>query len=120
MKYFLEMISLETALRAGFNHWELSFFFVGKNGKSYLVYHAKIPSTDTNIVVIADNYSKHKDGYKRKTWYFGTFEGKHSGEYKTEAEAEPFFENIRRIITRKNRIACRDLEGLVINAVEEN
>ena len=118
MKYFVELVGHGVVLRAGFNHWEKSFF-VNKGEEDYTVYHTKVPVTDTNIVVISSKPHQNKDGYVRNIWYFGTFLGKHSGECKTKEEINEFFDKVRSVITRKNRVAGRDLEWLIVKATRE-
>jgi len=114
---FPKWVSLEAVLRAGFNYWEPSLG-LDKNGKKCTVYHTKFYMGNANLVVL-EYLREHSDGYKRREFFFRTFPGKHSGEYETLEEAEPFFEELRKTFSRKYRIPGKDLEERILQSVKE-
>ena len=102
-------VSDETLFVGNFNDGEPSLI-VEKNGQPYTVYHAQYPLTDVNLVVI-EHSSRRGDGYVRRDYYFRSFPGKHSGQCATNEEAEPFYEEVRKTISRDYKIRARDLES---------
>lgn len=109
---FAKYVGLETAFRATFNWYEPSFT-IEVGGRSFIVYHAKHPiEPNPNLVIIEANENT-------KEIYFRAFPGKHSGECDTEAEAEPFFEQVRKTVDPKFRVQGKKLEEVLRRTVIE-
>jgi len=104
-----------TMLLGQFNYWERSLSFM-KGERRLQVYHSKIK--DTNIVIIEDERVG-KDNKRRTDWYFGTFNGRHSGECENPEQLEQFFEQLRKIATKRNRIAGKNIDKAVVEAVRQ-
>ena len=114
---FAKWVSYDTIYRATFNYWEPSMG-IEKNGRDYTVYHTQHPNTNVNLVVL-EGFRMHRDGHKRCDLFFRTFPGKHSGQYNTLAEAEPFFEELRITASRKYRVTGKELDKAILNAVKQ-
>ena len=106
---FVKHVSVDTAIRAGFNYPDASFAY-GEGGKIEKVYCGYI--NGTNIVVVEVRRLSQK-GRVRYDFYFGIFHDKSRIKNPTGAE------DINKIITRRNRVAARDLEMKIMRAVEE-
>lgn len=100
-------ISEMTLKRTGFNYWEPSLI-LNKDLKYRYVAHIggnmMTPSLENKSLVVIERYDDQK--IER---YFGVIEGKPLGK-RDEAGADEFMEQLLGIVTRKNRIAARDLE----------
>ena len=95
----------EDLIYAGFNGGEPSIGYF-ENGKQITLYLGRID--DLNIAIL-EVLGRGEKVYRR--WYFGTFEGRHSGECENSGQLEEFNNKVSQIITRKNRIAGRELES---------
>lgn len=92
---------------------------VRKNGRLYNAYIGVLfppDDSEVNIVVVED--IRRGNGRIRTDWYFGV-------NIDNTPPALMFYprrnreEELRKVITRKNRVAGRDLRGLVNKAIED-
>src|SRR3989338_9041369 len=104
---FIKYVGIGTITRARFNYWEPSF---SRSGLNYLAttYYTHISEANLNLSVI-EVTQRSRESKGRTEWYFGTFQGKRSRECQGE-EVEEFFDQLYDIVTRRNRIAGRNLE----------
>jgi len=110
-KYLTE----RTMLLGRFNYWERSLSFT-KDARVLQVHHSK--RDGVNIVIIEDQRID-KNNKNRTDWYFGTFTGRHSGECENAEQLKQFYEELRKIATRKHRIAGKRIDEAVLKAVEQ-
>ena len=88
----------------------LAFSYLGQR------YNFLSDETRTNFVVIGvtrKNYFDPEKRDRRLDWYFGVFDGPHTGQVKEKGEVTEIFNNLRRIVARKNRIPITRLEGIL-------
>jgi hypothetical protein len=108
-----QLVSFDTVNAAGFNYWEPSLMISTKRGTPATVWHSQIED-GTNIVIIED--IRRAGGQTRVDWYFGTFEGKHSGQCETDDELKEYYRKLEGVMTRPHRVSGHDLEKLVQRA----
>jgi hypothetical protein len=108
-----QLVSFETVTAAGFNYWEPSYLLSTRRGTPATAWHAQTYD-GTNVVIIED--VRRTEGRTRVDWYFGTFEGKHSGQCETDEELEEYYRKLNGVMTRSYRVPGRDLERLVQRA----
>ena len=103
----------EVIFRGGFNHGEYEIFY--KGDVWYTVYSGFIYGVEDlrNGLHIVIGMAQ-KD--KRRTWYFGTFEGPSWNKMSLE-ENERYRKTRLDILRYKNRVSGKALEDLILDAV---
>jgi len=113
-KSFPGWVSFETATTAGLADWEgPSFSMRTSHGTIAKIFHSQLDG-GTNVVVIED--IRRNCGRARTDWYFGIFEGKHSGQCENDEELRAFFQKLEAVMSRRNRVAASQLEELIQRA----
>lgn len=112
---FMGWVSPEAIFRGGFNHGEFDMFYKGDT--CYIVhlgfiYKDREGDTRNGLHTIIGMAQKDK----RRTWYFGTFEGPSWGKMSLE-EIIKHREIILDILRHKNRVPAKKLEELILGAV---
>jgi len=103
---FSSYVDANTLAIAGFNWWETSTLINTFNGLASV----RIGSAENKSIVIIEDIRRTKTR-KRTDWYFGVFD-------LTEEVKSPNFRYIEKLVTRKNRVAGRDLNMKILQAIE--
>ncbi len=112
MQRFIDVVSEQTVLDAGFNYHQMSFGIQKENSLRYAVYLGEFGPV-LKIVVIESEHPGEKE------WYFASYQGERPGECSTREEAEVVRRKIEGFICEQNRVLGRDLEGLIKGAVDK-
>ncbi len=113
-KLLPSLVDEQTMIQAGFNYWERSHILV-KNGRLCNVYTGYLEDRDLNLVIVED-VRVQKDG-KHRDWYVGIFSGTYLGE-EPKYCVDEYTRLLREIMSRKHRIAGRNLEKFISQAIQ--
>lgn len=116
--YLSKYVSDSALSLSHLNHEDPSLLFQTQqhNCRAYLSHISRI---NLNIAFIEAYRPEDPKGKKRVDLYFGTFEGPPSKE-RSRNSAHEYLNQVYDIVSRKHRIAGRDLEGAILHAIDSN
>ena len=111
-------VPLETMFAAQFNYWNTSLSRVYSDGRHVHFHISDIEARDSSnlSIVIAQEFKK-RNGRYHAAWYFGLFKGKPMSERSGE-EIDEYRRILDGIPKRKNRVAGRDLNRLILDTLQ--
>lgn len=111
-------VPLETMFAAQFNYWEISLIRQYSDGRNVRFHISDIEARDgSNLNIVIAQEFKNRSRSEYAVWYFGVFKGKPMAE-RSGNEINEYWKKLEEISKRKNRVAGRDINGLILDTLQ--